>query len=661
MASEVYICPKCGVSHSVEEFNESRFCRRCGKHLSPQDKIVASPEEYDKGPEEVSPVSETGFRQLFPYDPYPQQLEFMGDIGRVIGAGKVLAAEACNGFGKTICALSSALPLGRKIVYATRTHEQVRQVLHEVEQVNKKAQTEFSAIALASRQNLCLNPVCRRLPRLEAIETCRVLRKTGRCPYKAEFTLPSSLPLILSPKKMLQIGMARRICPYFFARKVSQGCTVVVAPYPYIFNQAVRAKAKLDISGKTLIFDEAHNADKVGQEALSDTLSERGLSSAKRELELIGESAQFIDDLSGYLEEHVSGEAAIKPGSELLQDLEQLLGDDLSDLADSLMQFVEEIRDHKIGRGEVPVCYLNGVADFLSLVDSGNSESYVAVYRRSFSNLNLIEYRCLDPSLAIKPVIDEAYAALIMSGTLSPLDLFTEILGMPEAETHTYSAIAKPENVRTFLDVSVTTRFQERNMEMFQLYGERIATLSRRVPNGALLFFPQRRMMAEALGAWQKGGFVKEKGGELFLNSKKIFVEGQRAQENTKIVEKYKETAKASEGAVLFAVFRGRNSEGSNFPYEEARGIFLVGLPYADYHDPLVKAQIQYFNDKKPRLGEIWYLMDAFRAANQAMGRGIRHRDDWCHFYLMDRRYGTYWKFISKWALANGIEEAPSY
>jgi len=90
---------------------------------------------------------------------------------------------------------------------------------------------------------------------------------------------------------------------------------------------------------------------------------------------------------------------------------------------------------------------------------------------------------------------------------------------------------------------------------------------------------------------------------------------------------------------------------------EEARGIFLVGLPYADYHDPLVRAQIQYFNSKKPRLGELWYVMDAFRAANQAMGRGIRHIDDWCHFFLMDRRYGTHWRFISKWAVKNGVEE----
>jgi len=651
---DVYVCPKCGRIHSAEEFKENRFCRSCGKFLSHKNRSSSNLHRETSYKTKII----TGFQRLFPYNPYPQQLEFMRDAYRVLSEGGILVAEACNGFGKTVCALSSALPLGRKIIYATRTHEQVRQVLREVEQINKKAGTDFSAVALASRQNLCLNKICRRLPPIEAVEACRVLRQTHRCPYKANFGyLPSSLPSVLSTRRLLQYGKVRGLCPYFLSRKAAENYTVVVAPYQYIFNEAIRAIVNIAINGKVLIFDEAHNADKIGQEALSDTLSERGLNNAKRELQLLDVPSLFIDDLLDYLDRNVSAEAVLKQGSELLRDLRQLLGEDLSFFVNSFMPVVDEIRDYKISRGEVPICYLNGVLTFLSLVNSSGGESYVAIYRRTPSGLNLIDYRCLDPSLAIKPVIEEAYAALIMSGTLSPLSLFTEVLGLSEVETRTYSAIAKPENVRTFVDVSVTTRFRERNTEMLRLYGERIASLIKKVPNGALIFFPQKRLMREALEVWRKNGFIKRKGDLLFLNGKMVFTEGDRAYENAKIIDEYKKAARNSGGAVLFAVFRGRNAEGSNFPYEEARGIFHVGLPYADYHDPLVKAQIGYFNKKRPRLGELWYIMDAFRAANQAMGRGIRHRDDWCHFFLMDRRYGVYWKFISKWAVENGIEE----
>ena len=49
--------------------------------------------------------------------------------------------------------------------------------------------------------------------------------------------------------------------------------------------------------------------------------------------------------------------------------------------------------------------------------------------------------------------------------------------------------------------------------------------------------------------------------------------------------------------------------------------------------------------------------MDAFRAANQAIGRGIRHRDDWCHYTLMDQRYKTSVNLLSSWVRAGKVEE----
>ncbi|RJS84375.1 hypothetical protein CW706_04205 [Candidatus Bathyarchaeota archaeon] len=595
---------------------------------------------------------------LFPYEPYPEQLEFMRDAGPVLLEGGILVAEACNGFGKTACALASSLSTGRKIIYATRTHEQVRQVLNEIQQINKKAGTEFSATALASRQNLCLNNVCKRLPLSEAIEACRILRKTHRCPYRTDITnLDLPLPSVLSVERMIRYGKERSICPYFLSRKAASESTVVVAPYQYIFNENIRVKVGLSIGGKVLIFDEAHNADKIGQEVLSDSLSERGLNNAVKELELIEYSPDFLERLLDHLNKEASSVPSLKSGSNFFSDLEKALGESISSIINLYAPIVDEIREYKISEGRVPVCYLNGILNFLLLVESGERESYVAIYRISRFGMKIIEYRCLDPSLAIKPVIEEAHSALIMSGTLSPMEYFTEILSLSEAKCRTYSAIAKPENIRTYVDTLVSTRFKERSDEMLRIYGERVSKLVKNVPNGVLIFFPQREMMKRALDVWLRNGFIKKGRDGLFLFGKKIFEEGESARENACIVNEYKKAARTKEGAILLAVFRGRNSEGSNFPYEEARGIFNIGLPYADYKDPVVKAQIKYLNKRKPKLGNLWYVMDAFRAANQALGRGIRHRDDWCHFFLMDKRYISHRRFISRWILINGIEK----
>jgi len=256
---------------------------------------------------------------IFPYAPYPQQVEFMKDVSLVVGSGGVLIAEACNGFGKTVCALSSALEMGKSIFYATRTHEQARQVLQEVEVINGKSGRSFSAVSLAGRRHLCMDRVCRSLPPVESSEVCRLMRETGKCPYRSEVaSLPGSLPKVLSIQKLQSQGRALRLCPYFLARKAAETSAVTVAPYQYVFNEAIRSKAKLTLTDKVLIFDEAHNADKIGLDALSDSISERGLSNAVKELELVEASPDLIDRLRGHLEENVSEEAVVKTGLELM-------------------------------------------------------------------------------------------------------------------------------------------------------------------------------------------------------------------------------------------------------------------------------------------------------------------------------------------------------
>jgi Rad3-related DNA helicase len=650
IVSYMFACPKCGRLHTKEEYMDSRFCRECGKFLAYRNKVVAPSQGWKTRSREWA---------LFPYKPYQQQLKFMRDIKNVMSNQGILVAEACNGFGKTVCALASILPLDRKIVYATRTHEQVRQVLLEVERINGSSGKMFSAVNLASRRHLCLNEKCKRLTAVDAMEVCRLLKESDQCPYRTEIDLQSlALPSVLSIRKLRRLGRNKRVCPYFLARKSAGNCTVVVAPYQYVFNEHIRRRIGLNLNSKVLVFDEAHNADQIGQEVLSVTLSERTLSSAKRELEATYGSTEFIDQLAAHIDKKISDDTTAELGTQLRADLEKVLGvKKLSSFASEFSDLVEEIQIRKMERGDNPVCFLNGVLRFLEHVDSSPSESYITVYRKSSQGLDLMEYRCLDPSLAIKPVVEQALGTLIISGTLSPLDLFTEILGLEDAETRTYSAIADPENVRTIIDLSVTTRFSERSEDMFHRYGTRLSKLIDKIPNGVLVFFPQRKLMLTSLNHWRKIGIIEHVSGQAFLTGKVLFVEGARAAENRKVVEEYKIAAKSRRGAVLCGVFRGRNAEGSNFPYEEARGVVLIGVPFADYSDPVVKAQIGFFNRERRGMGERWYVMDALRAANQALGRGIRHRDDWCNFILMDSRYQTYQKLISEWAVANGIHE----
>ncbi|MGB9623203.1 MAG: hypothetical protein ACPL07_05080, partial [Candidatus Bathyarchaeia archaeon] len=74
-------CPSCGKIYSAEEYGRNRFCRDCKTLLERLD---------------------INHLELFPYEPYPAQIEFMEDVLRVVGSRGILLAEACNGFGKTV-------------------------------------------------------------------------------------------------------------------------------------------------------------------------------------------------------------------------------------------------------------------------------------------------------------------------------------------------------------------------------------------------------------------------------------------------------------------------------------------------------------------------------------------------------------------------------
>lgn len=120
------------------------------------------------------------------------------------------------------------------------------------------------------------------------------------------------------------------------------------------------------------------------------------------------------------------------------------------------------------------------------------------------------------------------------------------------------------------------------------------------------------------------------------------------------------QSQKGIDGALLFAVYRGKISEGLDLKDDNCRAVVAVGIPYPAFKDPKVVLKRE-FNDqhamgKRPLLsGHHWYESQAFRALNQALGRCIRHRNDWGAIILLEQRFTMPRNVsqLSKWVRAS--------
>ena len=94
---------------------------------------------------------------------------------------------------------------------------------------------------------------------------------------------------------------------------------------------------------------------------------------------------------------------------------------------------------------------------------------------------------------------------------------------------------------------------------------------------------------------------------------------------------------------------RGKASEGIDFSDYRARAVVIVGIPYPPFKDPYVMGKRKYLDEIRSKsgmnekrmhsTGEEWYATQAARAVNQAIGRVIRHKDDFGAIVLFDERF----------------------
>ena len=278
---------------------------------------------------------------------------------------------------------------------------------------------------------------------------------------------------------------------------------------------------------------------------------------------------------------------------------------------------------------------------------------------------------CFNPGFGFKNVIKEKlHATIITSGTLSPIDGMESELkfsfGVKLEGKHIIDKKQIHFGILTqdlFGDKKdfVFNRNTRKENDMIIDLGNIIFELCKVTPGGILVFFSSYNVMEDTIKIWQNKKIISK------ISKYKEFCQDKHDQQlNKKVLEIYQKANSSPEnkGAILFSVCRGSCSEGMNFKDDAARLVIVVGIPFAYLGDPRTQLRKEYQDDFnrlyfafikekniKKLSGSEWYSLNAIKCVNQALGRVIRHSNDYGCMLLVDSRYqyNSNKCLISKW------------
>ncbi|EDQ87598.1 uncharacterized protein MONBRDRAFT_27129 [Monosiga brevicollis MX1] len=503
----------------------------------------------------------------------------------------------------------------------------------------------------------------------------------------------------LDLEDLVQLGERRHACPYFLSRSMQSGADVILLPYNYLIDKQTRASQGIDLNGAVVIFDEAHNIESSCEEAASFDLTSADLAGFLTEIDQLlrvadADRPELSEDRLLLLKKAVLDLEAALDRIELKNGGFKAKGDymyqffaeagisstthhDLSELLEQCVMTLLQQQANATGR-----CYLSKFQDVLKVAFSDAAKTdprvlekfyYVHVEEKAnrssqkktsdWSNsmqkldkrtVRTLSLWCFSPAFAMKSLMAEGIKTLILtSGTLAPLNSFKAELmtDFPVMLENPHIITGKqvwagvlpvgPSNAR------LISNYENRNLPAYKNeLGNSLVNFSRIVPAGLLVFFPSYGVMASCVEAWQQPSSTGACIWDRLSQYKTVIVEPREKHEFVAAMHAFYDKIQdpALSGAIFLAVCRGKVSEGLDFANSNGRAVIITGLPYPAVKEPRVVLKRQYMDDACRRRattlsGQDWYQMQATRAVNQAIGRVIRHRQDYGAIILADSRF----------------------
>ena len=622
------------------------------------------------------------------------QKEMLLDSINVLEENGFLIASAPTGIGKTAASLAAALKIknkstnGKKILFLTGRQSQHKIVVDTIKKINQKVSNELQIklTDMIGRESMCndVNAITGECSCEDGIE--ERVRRSNRMKLVNKI-----LEQPMHVEDVIRLSRDEEICAWASARISAKDADVIVCDYNHVFIENVMKSSLssmgVELSNSILIVDEAHNLPDRVRNGLETFLQPLAFQHAYDETnEYLGNKEKEINesDIDNTFDfGELEGIRTLKRQlNKLKKDMkkwydtkERELGDKkdmkietnefLNKINESLMESLDAglTKKYEIMERMIKLLYV------IVPEELGEDEEETACSRLAYLLEICIEYRdnsalalvidriphrgreqsehteqpirvhsfLLDPGVVSGPLFEQTSGSILMSGTLYPPSMYSDVLQIPEDRkniTKEYRSDFLSNRRPILIARDVTTKFTSRGLSNTNKINQHIFSTIKNSKGNVALFFPSYVMM-------EKFRTLEEDWLPQVWPSIRV-IEEKRAMSKREIETSKKllyELESNGERGVLMGVLGGKFSEGVDYPDNILQAVICVGLPLAPpsaRQDALKK-----YYEKRFGNSLAWRYSSSQPAVNslmQAIGRPIRKGEDRALVVLLENR-----------------------
>jgi DNA excision repair protein ERCC-2 len=426
---------------------------------------------------------------LFPFGNVRDgQREFIADVAEAVQARKHLLAHAPTGLGKTVSTLAPlvayALAHGKRVFFLTSKQSQHKIAVDTLKAIREKAGVPFAVADVIGKQDMCPRREARELFPKKFSDFCRREQVSHQCDYWEQPNTGAVKALKLRVHSVEELVMTctdHTTCPHNTALDLAAQAHVVVCDYNYFFSdmrEQMQERLKLDLKDVILVVDEAHNLPdrirdhlslELGSYLIGEAMDEANvandaaLSNQLQTLETVlqdlAEAKPSVDEAM-FEERRASSSERFVSRAEFVDAVNAALGSKTSTLVhtdyEGLLEGAKEAaaRFEKDSKSEA-----KALVELVEFLTNWKFERRGSARILNTDGVPRLAYKILDPAVLAKPVFDAVHSSVVMSGTLHPMEMTRDVLGIDPARAvlREYRSPFPRENRLVLIDAAVTT------------------------------------------------------------------------------------------------------------------------------------------------------------------------------------------------------------